>query len=212
MNLERKETLIEVCTKLLEMKVGDRPRIMGIKKRAEEGKILYQLDKKYLERLTVYIRYEEEPKKIEPSTTQPQKKLAESYKVTPEKKTSFFKIRKKSNEDIPKTVENQTPSENTTGTAGFEPERERTFKEILEDQDGPRDPNKMRWGVAIGGAVLLAFGLVLVVTGSAVGLEGMCFFAGGRCYTDIFQVFGGWAMFWIGIIPTIFGIRYVAKA
>ena len=33
---------------------------------------------------------------------------------------------------------------------------------------------KMRWGVAIGGAILLAIGLVMVTSGAATGFAGMC--------------------------------------
>ena len=71
MDLERKELLIQLCTKLLEAKIGDRPRIIIIKKRAEEGKILYQLDKKYLERMAQYTKFEA----LEPTTTPPPKQV-----------------------------------------------------------------------------------------------------------------------------------------
>ena len=73
---------------------------------------------------------------------------------------------------------------------------------------------KMRWGVAIGGAILLAFGLVLVVSGAATGFAAMCWGppTSVRCHSDGLMMMMGWAIFWIGLIPTIFGIRYVAKA
>ena len=72
----------------------------------------------------------------------------------------------------------------------------------------------MRWGVAIGGAILLAFGLVLVVSGAATGFAAMCWGppTSVRCHSDGLMMMMGWAIFWIGLIPTIFGIRYVAKA
>ena len=72
MDLERKETLIEVCTKILGMRMGDRVRIENIRKRAEEGKILYQLDKKYLERLSQYIKYEPESQSRPQTQSRPQ--------------------------------------------------------------------------------------------------------------------------------------------
>ena len=58
MDLERKEILIELCEKLLDMRMGDKPRITTIMKRAQEGKILYELDKKYLEKKAAYIKFE----------------------------------------------------------------------------------------------------------------------------------------------------------
>ena len=88
-----------------------------------------------------------------------------------------------------------------------------TLDDIAE-RNKPRDPNKMRWGVAIGGAILLAFGLVLVVSGAATGFAAMCWGppTSVRCHSDGLMMMMGWAIFWIGLIPTIFGIRYVAKA
>ena len=79
MDLERTDILIDVCTKLLEMRVGDRPRISSIKKRAEEGKILYQLDKKYLERLCQYIKYESQPQPPPQAQPRPQQNQASSF-------------------------------------------------------------------------------------------------------------------------------------
>ena len=75
----------------------------------------------------------------------------------------------------------------------------------------------MRWSVAIGGAILLAIGLVMVTVGAATGFAGMCWFSamsasGVRCYSDGLVMMMGWAIFWIGLIPTIFGVRFVAKA
>ena len=88
-----------------------------------------------------------------------------------------------------------------------------TLDDIAE-RNKPRDPNKMRLGVAIGGAILLAFGLVLVVSGAATGFAAMCWGSSTsvRCHSDGLMMMMGWTIFWIGLIPTIFGIRYVAKA
>lgn len=84
---------------------------------------------------------------------------------------------------------------------------------------------KMRKGVAIGGAFLLAFGVLMIVFGAESAFAAMCWGAtqqtlvtGGyqgtviQCHGDDMNMFLGWAIFWIGLIPTIFGIRYVAKA
>ena len=86
-----------------------------------------------------------------------------------------------------------------------------TLDDIAE-RNKPRDPNKMRWGVAIGGAILLAFGLVLVVSGAATGFAAMCWGPFSECHSDGLMMMMGWTIFWIGLIPTIFGIRYIVKA
>mgnify|MGYP001209840644 CR=1 FL=1 len=73
---------------------------------------------------------------------------------------------------------------------------------------------KMRWSIAIGGALLLALGLLMIVAGGNAGLIEMCWAwnMSGRCYPDFFSATIAWAIFWTGLIPTIFGIRYIAKA
>ena len=72
---------------------------------------------------------------------------------------------------------------------------------------------KMRKAVAIGGALLLAFGLLLIVSGAVTGFTGMCWgLSSNACRSDFLDMMFGWSIFWIGLIPTIFGIRYIAKA
>ena len=118
------------------------------------------------------------------------------------KSSRLFKIGRKSRQQELKEYEKKYLNE---------PEGKKTTPTEVPEY-GKR--TKMRWGIAIGGAILLAFGLVLVVSGSATGFAGMCFFkmSGVRCYSDGLMMMMGWAIFWIGLIPTIFGIRYVAKA
>jgi hypothetical protein len=58
-NLDNPSTLIAICTELLKRKLGEKTRIETIKARAEQGRILHQLDKKYIEKMAVYIKYEE---------------------------------------------------------------------------------------------------------------------------------------------------------
>ena len=108
-------------------------------------------------------------------------------------------------------------------------EKESTTK-ILEEERKKATPTevpkygertKMRKGVAIGGAFLLAFGVLMVVFGAETGFAAMCWgnsmhsLYGDslvRCTGDTMNMFFGWAVFWVGLVPTIFGIRYVAKA
>ena len=81
----------------------------------------------------------------------------------------------------------------------------------IAEKNKPRDPNKMRWGVAIGGAILLAIGLVIVV---GTGIAGTCWMSRtcGSGYGSTLNLYISWILFWIGLIPTIFGVRYIAKA
>ena len=122
--------------------------------------------------------------------------------VPAQKSSRLFKIGRKSRqqelEEYEKKYLNEPEGEKTTPT------------EVPEY--GKR--TKMRWGVAIGGAILLAFGLVLVVSGAATGFAAMCWGppTSVRCHSDGLMMMMGWAIFWIGLIPTIFGVRFVAKA
>lgn len=96
-----------------------------------------------------------------------------------------------------------------------EDELERTGRYRGEEgKEDLRDITKMRWGIAIGGALLTALGLLMIVAGGNAGLIEMCWAwnMSGRCYPDFFSATIAWAIFWVGIIPTIFGIRYIAKA
>jgi len=43
------------------MKVGDRNKLQVIKARAEQGRITYELDRKYVEKLMAYYNYDEPP-------------------------------------------------------------------------------------------------------------------------------------------------------
>ena len=97
-----------------------------------------------------------------------------------------------------------------------EAELERSGRYRGKDIEVPYVPKygertKMRWGVAIAGAILMAIGLIMVVGG---GITGTCWMT-KTCPTGYgadLSIFISWAIFWIGLIPTIFGVRYVAKA
>ena len=193
-DFDKPSTLTAICVVLLKMKLGEKARIENIKARAEQGRILHQLDKKYIEKLAAYIKYEEPKEKPESITS-------------PEEPQSTL---------TSETLENQTPHEKA-----IESKRRNFFRKTKEQdtildqaKKTSKDPNKMRWGVAIGGAILLAFGLVLVISGSAAGFAGMCWGVPSsvRCYDNLGMIIMGWGMFWVGLIPTILGVRYVAKA
>ena len=65
---------------------------------------------------------------------------------------------------------------------------------------------KMRWSIAIGGALLLALGLLMIIRGVWGALDEM------SGYRDMIEITVSWAIFGVGLIPTIFGIRYIVKA
>ena len=84
-----------------------------------------------------------------------------------------------------------------------------------EGKEDFRDITKMRWGIAIGGALLTALGLLMIVTGAQYGFVAVeaCFPYWCNYYPgQLPEIIVYWAIFGVGLIPTIFGIRYIAKA
>ncbi|HJJ23653.1 MAG TPA: zinc ribbon domain-containing protein [Nitrosopumilus sp.] len=65
-DLNQLSVLIEVCTKLIKMRVGDKNKLQVIKARAELGRIIPQLDLKYVEKLMNYYDYSEPPTSQKP--------------------------------------------------------------------------------------------------------------------------------------------------
>jgi hypothetical protein len=102
-DLNKPSTIIAVCTKLLKMKIGDRQRIESIRARAEQGRMVYQLDLKYVEKMVVYIKFEENNSQEEgnPEPTQPSPP-SPRHKIESKPKRSFFKRKRKTPKDEPK--------------------------------------------------------------------------------------------------------------
>ena len=71
MDVNKTSTLIAVCERLLKMKLGDKSRLQTIKARAEQGRVLYALDKKYVEKMAAYIKYEDIPQESPPRRPEP---------------------------------------------------------------------------------------------------------------------------------------------
>ena len=69
---------------------------------------------------------------------------------------------------------------------------------------------RMRWGIAFGGALLLALGLLMIITGAQYGFAAVVNCNPWAC--DVPDIIFSWAIFGVGLIPTIFGIRYIVKA
>tara|TARA_Y100000590_G_scaffold219940_1_gene249030 strand:- start:174 stop:836 length:663 start_codon:yes stop_codon:yes gene_type:complete len=116
-DLNKPSTIIAVCTKLLKMKIGDKQRIESIRARAEQGRMVYQLDLKYVEKMAVYIKFEENnsqeegnPEPTQPSPPSPRHKIEPTqpsppsprHKIESKPKRSFFKRKRKTPKDEPK--------------------------------------------------------------------------------------------------------------
>ena len=71
MDVNKTSTLIAVCERLLKMRLGDKARLQTIKARAEQGRVLHALDKKYVEKMAAYIKYEEIPQESPPPKPEP---------------------------------------------------------------------------------------------------------------------------------------------
>ncbi len=67
-------------------------------------------------------------------------------------------------------------------------------------------------GKAFAGAILLAIGIGLVSFGITAGSSFLFQPSYAMSGNSSMLMIAGWFMFWIGIIPTIFGVRLIAKA
>tara|TARA_Y100001934_G_C12026683_1_gene619378 strand:+ start:50 stop:706 length:657 start_codon:yes stop_codon:yes gene_type:complete len=76
--LNKSPVLIAVCTKLLKLKVGDKQKIEIIKARAEQGRITYELDKKYIEKFMAYYIIDEPPQQPPQQPPQPSTNFCKS--------------------------------------------------------------------------------------------------------------------------------------
>ena len=60
----------------------------------------------------------------------------------------------------------------------------------------------------------MAIGMVMVVAGGGMVIASLCIGQPlyGSCRGDMMAFIGGAIFFWIGMIPTIFGVRIIARA
>ena len=102
-----------------------------------------------------------------------------------------------------------------------EDELERTGRyRGAEGKEDFRDITKMRWGIAIGGALLLGLGLLMMAQVLQYGFAEIQLKDGTKLYEvicnnyycNVPDIIFSWAVFGVGLIPTIFGIRYIVKA
>jgi len=89
-----------------------------------------------------------------------------------------------------------------------------------EGKEDFRDITKMRWGIAIGGALLLGLGLLMMSQVLQYGFAEVQLKDGTKIYElicnnyycNVPDIIFSWAVFGVGLIPTIFGIRYIVRA
>ncbi len=77
--------------------------------------------------------------------------------------------------------------------------------------------HKIRKANAVGGVILMAIGIMMVTGGAGMLISSLClgqstYGMGGSCRGDMATGIAGIVIFWIGMIPTIFGVRTIAKA
>lgn len=87
-------------------------------------------------------------------------------------------------------------------------------KNHLIEEHLRKQPNqKIQKGRAVGGVILMAIGMVMVVAGGIGTLASLCI---GQslygCSGDFLTFIGSAVVFWIGMIPTISGVRLIARA
>ena len=87
MDINKTSTVIAVCEKLLKMRLGDKTRLQTIMARAEQGRVFHALDKKYVEKMAAYIKYEEIPEERPPPRPEPV--VEEVVPPKPMQKSSF---------------------------------------------------------------------------------------------------------------------------
>ena len=188
----------ELIQHLINEGKGDTGRLEYILSKMKKGQSVYTSDKKYLENLLA------ESKQI--------KKIEKPNEIPEESKSGST--------DSKDTVVSEIPSDDTTSKQPTEIEilrkeiqklqdRNHVIEEHLRNQTNP----KMRKGHAVGGVFFMAIGIIMVVGGGAAALDLMCIaHTYGTCRSDMMALIGGLVFFGIGMIPTIFGVRLIARA
>lgn len=191
--------LEELVQQLLNDGKGDAGRLEHILSTIKKGHSLYASDSDYIEKLLAELRNTENIK-------QPNENPKES---------------KSEDIDSKDTTKSEIHSEHSTSEQPTEIEILRKEVHKLQDKNHVIEEHlrnqvnqKMRKGNAIGGVILMAIGIIMVVGGGAGAIDSMCIGQGygSTCRSDMMAFIGGIVVFWIGMIPTIFGVRLIAKA
>ena len=184
-------SLEESVQELINDGKGDIGRLEHILSTLKKGHSLYVSDQEYLEKILAETRKNNDTvqSKEEPKLTESHSDNNNQSKDTTIQPTEIELLRK----EIHKLQD-----------------RNHLIEEHLKNQ-----PNKkIQKGRAIGGVILMAIGMVMVVAGGGMVIASLCIGQPlyGSCRGDMMAFIGGAIFFWIGMIPTIFGVRIIARA
>jgi len=181
------DSQISRIQELIDNGAGDASRLQHIKDTLEKGKKLYDSDQTYLDSLlNQYFAVKENPVKKD-SITIHEDKISQDHEEETIQTNDEITILKKKVESL-----------------------EYNIKLITKKK-------KISYGSAIAGAVLLAVGIAMVSFGMIAGSSfllnpGSSGLGYGYASNDSMVMLMGWVIFWIGLIPTIVGVRWIAKA
>jgi hypothetical protein len=179
----------ELVKRLIADGKGDTARLEHILSTVQRGVSLYTSDQEYVEKLLEEIKKSENPQPTEEPI-----KIETKVESTQQPEKQLTEI-----EELRKEIHKLQ-------------DQNHTIEKHLKNQWG----QKMRKANAVGGVVLMAIGIMMVVGGGASVLDQFCIGQstgyGGTCRSDMMGFIAGAVVFWIGMIPTIFGVRLIAKA
>lgn len=179
-------SLEELVQQLINDGKGDAGRLKHILSTIKKGDSLYTSDEEYLEKLLAELRKTEKTEQV--------------------------------NENQEESESENTPSKQLTeiGLLRKEIHKLQDKNHVIEEHLRNQGNQKIRKGDAIGGVFLMAIGIMLVVGGGGMVIVSLCLGQstgyGGTCRSDMMSFITGEVAFWIGMIPTIFGVRLIAKA
>gem|GEM_PF-676234 len=202
------DELIRHVEKLLDMKVGDASRLTSIVERLKRGNNLYSNDQIYVDNLISKHLFPQEEK---------DEKTAFNNKIPLSDDTLTILQNRLAKGEISPEEFGRLKSFLSTGGGLTELKTEiarlRKRIEITEEHLSEGKERKIRKLQAVGGVILLAIGLLMVVGGGAAAIGSMCLGQSyGSCQSNTFGWIIGVVIFWIGMIPTIFGVRGIANA
>jgi len=186
--------LLEKIDMLIKTGKYDTERLKTMRKYVENDRELYQTDKKYLEKILMFNDYgvqnqtRENP--IQNNTELKSDMQSHNEEGKPPQKTSEYSELRNEVDELKEKIDK------------------------IENHLVAQTKQKMNTWRAVGGVILLAIGLLMVVGGGASAIASMCVGQPlyGSCRSDTFTWTFGVVIFWIGMIPSVYGIKYVASA
>ena len=184
------DSQISRIQELIDNNVGDNSRLHHIKDTLEKGKTLYDSDHIYLDSLLKrYFAVKEEPNEKETVSETTFADTDES--VEPEKKENS------SNDDISIL--------------------KRKVESLEYNLEQIKKKKKISYVDAIAGAISLTIGIAMVSFGMIAGSSFLFNSADigygyGTSGSNSLIMMIGWAVFWIGLLPTVVGVRWISRA